>query len=64
MGTTYWLGLLVGVLREIRRAVEAGVAATVEGTQTIRTWQGYYNWAHGRYHMLEDGHDHFIGDDA
>jgi hypothetical protein len=59
---TCW-GLLVEELREIRRAVEAGVAVKVEGAQTMRTWQGFYDWAHGRYHMLEDGYDRWIGDD-
>jgi hypothetical protein len=61
---TDW-GDLVQELREIRRAVEAGVVVTVEGTQTIlRTWGEFYDWAHGRYHMLEDGTDRWIGDDA
>jgi hypothetical protein len=60
---TGW-GILVEALREVRRAVEAGVVVRVEETQTIRTWQEYYNWAHGRYHMLEDGSDHWIGDDT
>ena len=56
-------GTLVEELREIRRAVEAGVVVTIQGGQTIRTWQGFYQWAHGRYHMLEDGYDKWIGDD-
>ena len=56
-------GVLVEELREIRRAVEAGVVVTVEGAQTLRTWQDFYQWAHGRYHMLEDGYDKWIGDD-
>ncbi|HSK76089.1 MAG TPA: hypothetical protein VLQ45_06495 [Thermoanaerobaculia bacterium] len=59
---TGW-GILVEELREIRRAVEAGVVVTVEGAATLRTWQGFYEWAHGRYHALEDGYDHWIGDD-
>lgn len=58
-----WRGL-VEELREIRRAVEAGVVVEVEGTGTLRTWQDFYNWAHGRYHMLEDGCDKWIGDDG
>lgn len=53
---------LVEELREIRRAVEAGVAVTVEG-KTLRSFQSFYDWAHGRYHMLEDGYDSWIGDD-
>lgn len=56
-------GTLVEELREIRRAVEAGVAVQVEGGPRLQTWQGFYNWAHGRYHMLEDGSDKWIGDD-
>ena len=33
------------------------------GTETIlTTWQSFYDWAHGRYHMLEDGYDSWIGD--
>jgi hypothetical protein len=60
---TDW-GTLVSALREIRRLVEAGVKVKVEGTQTVLdTWQSFYDWAHGRYHMLEDGYDSWIGDD-
>ncbi len=55
--------MLVEKLREIRRAVEAGVVIQVEGGPTMRNWQGFYAWAHGRYHMLEDGSDSWIGDD-
>lgn len=56
-------GSLVQELREMRRAVEAGVALEIEGEPQLRTWQGFYEWAHGRYHMLEDGYDQWIGDD-
>jgi hypothetical protein len=56
-------GGLVEELREIRRAVEAGVVIQVDGGPTLRSWQEFYEWAHGRYHMLEDGSDHWIGDD-
>lgn len=60
---TLW-GTLVDELRKIRRLVEAGVTVRIEGTQTVlTTWQDFYAWAHGRYHMLEDGYDHWIGDD-
>ena len=60
---TRW-GTLVEELREIRRLVEEGVTVKVEGTQTVlKTWQGFYDWAHGRYHALEDGYDKWIGDD-
>lgn len=56
-------GFLVEELREIRRAVEAGVVVQVEDGPRIQTWQEFYEWAHGRYHMLEDGYDKWIGDD-
>ena len=56
-------GTLVEELRSVRRAVEAGVVVQVEGGPALRTWQGFYDWAHGRYHMLEDGYDKWIGDD-
>ncbi|HEX6902521.1 MAG TPA: hypothetical protein VF789_22565 [Thermoanaerobaculia bacterium] len=56
-------GLLVAELREIRRAVEAGVLVKIEGGEEMRTWQDFYSWAHGRYHALEDGYDSWIGDD-
>ena len=58
---TGW-GILVEELREIRRAVEAGVVVEIEG-QKLRSWNSFYTWAHGRYHMLEDGYDSWMGDD-
>jgi hypothetical protein len=57
-------GILVEELRELRRAVEAGVVVQVEDGPRIQTWQEFYGWAHGRYHMLEDGYDRWIGDDS
>lgn len=57
-------GLLVEMLREIRRAVEAGVVVRVEEGVELRDWQSFYNWAHGRYHALEDGSDAWIGHDV
>lgn len=56
--------MLVEELREVRRAVEAGVMVQVEDGPRLQTWQGFYAWAHGRYHMLEDGADPWIGDDG
>jgi len=56
-------GSLVAELREIRRAVEAGVRVHVEGAPPLQSWQSFYDWAHGRYHMLEDGYDDWIGHD-
>lgn len=55
---------LVAELREIRRAVEAGAMVKVEGGPAMRSWQGFYDWAHGRYHALEDGYDGWIGNDS
>lgn len=57
-------GILVQDLRELRRAVEAGVVVQVEDGPRLQTWQGFYAWAHGRYHMLEDGYDRWVGDDS
>ena len=54
---------LVESLREIRRAVEAGVVVSIAG-ETLKSWNGFYTWAHGRYYLLEEGADHWIGDDA
>ncbi|HEX3130824.1 MAG TPA: hypothetical protein VH394_26045 [Thermoanaerobaculia bacterium] len=59
---TGW-NILVEELRTIRRAVEAGAVVTVEEGRALRTWQEFYTWAHGRYHMLEDGCDKWIGND-
>lgn len=59
---TSW-GILVNELRIIRRAVEAGTVVTVADGPQLTTWQDFYGWAHGRYHMLEDGYDSWIGDD-
>ncbi len=55
---------IVAELRDIRRAVEAGVVVHVAGEEPMLNWQNFYSWAHGRYHMLEDGYDKWIGDDA
>lgn len=57
---THW-GTLVEELREIRRAIEAGVKVQLEDGSKLSSWQGFYTWAHGRYHMLEDGYDEWIG---
>jgi hypothetical protein len=59
---TEWGGL-VAALCEIRRAVEAGVEVKIADGPVLQTWQGFYEWAHGRYHMLEDGYDSWIGHD-
>ena len=55
---------LVDALREIRRAVEAGVVVHVEGT-TLTSFESFYNWAHGRYYALEDDvGTGWVGDDS
>ncbi|MCL4868191.1 MAG: hypothetical protein KJ063_04420 [Anaerolineae bacterium] len=59
---TSW-GILVEELRDIRRAVEAGVVVEVEGGKKLHSFQDFYTWAHGCYHALEDGYDSWIGDD-
>lgn len=51
-----------GRAEEICRVVEAGVVVEIDGT-TLNSWGSFYTWAHGRYHMLEDGYDSWIGDD-
>jgi hypothetical protein len=56
--------LLVYWLREIRRAVEAGVVVQVEDT-TLNSFESFYDWADGRYHKLEDDtRTGWIGDDS
>lgn len=55
---------LVEQLRSIRRKVEAGTIVSIEGTQaTLKTWQDFYTWAHGRFYLLEEGSDRWIGND-
>jgi len=57
-------GILVEELRKIRRLVESGVTVKIEGTSTmLTTWKEFYDWAHERYHKLEEGSDLWIGDD-
>lgn len=58
---TDW-GILVGVLRGVRRAIEADVVVEIEGKKLKRVGS-FLTWAHQRYHMLEDGYDSWIGDD-
>jgi hypothetical protein len=53
---------LVEDLREVRRAVEAGVVIYVEDKK-LNSFDSFYTWAHGRYHALEDGADEWIGMD-
>lgn len=53
---------LVEEIREIRRAVEGGVSVEIEG-RVYRQTISLLEWAHARYHMLEEGIDKWIGDD-
>jgi hypothetical protein len=65
-GGTYRPGwrVLVAELREIRRAVEAGVKVSApDKTEPLNSFQSFYEWAHGRYYLLEEGYDSWIGDD-
>ncbi len=55
-------GTLVENLREVRRAVEAGVVVTIDGHK-LKHFSSFYSWVHKRYHMLEDGYDSWVGDD-
>ena len=55
-------GVLVESLREIRRAIEAGVVVEIEDKK-IKRVGSFLTWAHERYHMLEDGYDSWYGDD-
>ena len=44
--------------------VEAGVVVQVEDT-TLNSFDSFYDWAHGRYHKLEDDmRTGWIGDDS
>ncbi|HET6446566.1 MAG TPA: hypothetical protein VFI27_18505 [candidate division Zixibacteria bacterium] len=58
---TSWGGL-VEELRGMRRAVEMGVVLLIEGNK-LKEAGSFYTWAHGRYSLLEDGYDSWIGDD-
>ncbi|MBK8505834.1 MAG: hypothetical protein IPL46_28765 [Saprospiraceae bacterium] len=53
---------VVGALREIRRAIEAGVIIEVDD-QKLKSVSGFYKWAHQRYHALEEAADKWVLDD-
>jgi hypothetical protein len=55
-------GSVVAQLREMRRAVEAGVVVYVN-EKPLKNFNSFYTWAHNRYHALEDGYDSWIGHD-
>ena len=52
----------VECLREIRRAIDAGVVIKI-GDQQFTTAGSFYTWAHKRYHILEEASDKWILDD-
>lgn len=55
---------LVDALRAIRRAVEAGVVVYVENSK-LTSFDTFYEWAHGRFHALEDDtNTAWVGDDS
>ncbi len=56
-------GLLVESLRELRRAIEAGGVVQVAGGPTLLSVLDFHAWAYGRYKLLEEGYDSWIGDD-
>ncbi len=49
-------------LREIRRAIDAGVVIQI-GDQEFTSAGSFYTWAHKRYHILEEASDKWILDD-
>lgn len=49
----------VAQLKDIRRAIDAGVTIEVDG-QTFKSSGSFYNWAHKRYHSLEEASDDWI----
>lgn len=52
----------VEYLREIRRAIDLGVKVQIED-KTFTSASTFYNWAHQRYHVLEEAADKWILDD-
>ena len=55
-------GELVEELRGYRRAIEADSVVEIEG-KTYERVGSFLQWAHARYHALEDGYDSWYGDD-
>ena len=60
---TAW-SVLVARLREIRRAIEAGQVVEVHDGLKLASVLDFHTWAYGRYKLLEEGHDSWIGDDV
>jgi hypothetical protein len=49
-------------LRDIRRAIEAGVIIDLDGRE-LKSVGAFVTWAHKRYHLLEVMFDKWIGND-
>lgn len=49
-------------LRDIRRAIEAGVIIDVDGKE-LKSVGAFLTWSLKRYHLLEEMSDKWIGDD-
>jgi hypothetical protein len=60
---TSW-SVLVARLREIRRAIEAGEVVAVHDGLKLASVLDFHTWAYGRYKLLEEGCDSWIGDDV
>jgi len=56
-------GLLVARLREVRRAIESGEVVNVADGPKLLSVLDFHAWAYGRYKLLEEGYDSWIGDD-
>jgi hypothetical protein len=60
---THAWGTLVEKLRKIRRTLEAGEAVQIAGGPTLHSVLDFHAWAYGRYKLLEEGWDAWIGND-
>ncbi len=59
---TEW-GTLVEKLRRIRRSIESGNIVRVHDGVELQSVLEFHTWAYGRYKLLEEGYDSWIGDD-
>ena len=53
---------VVEYLREIRRAIEAGILVEIDGLQ-LKSEIAFYNWVDKQFHILEEVADKWIGND-
>ena len=60
---THAWGTLVEKLRKIRRTMEAGEMVQIAGGPTLHSVLDFHTWAYGRYKLLEEGWDAWIGND-